>query len=38
MDISKVDNLNVDSVEVLTTPEQIPAQELPLSEAAYKAP
>ena len=34
MDISKVDNLNVDSVEVLTTPEQMRA-ELPLSEAAY---
>jgi 3-deoxy-7-phosphoheptulonate synthase len=34
MDISKVDNLNVDSVEVLTTPEQLRA-DLPLSEAAF---
>jgi 3-deoxy-7-phosphoheptulonate synthase len=35
MDIKQVDNVNVDSVEVLTTPEQLRA-ELPLSEAAFK--
>ena len=35
MDIKQVDNVNVESVEVLTTPEQLRA-ELPLSEAAFK--
>ena len=35
MDIKQVDNVNVESVELLTTPEQLRA-ELPLSEAAFK--
>jgi 3-deoxy-7-phosphoheptulonate synthase len=35
MDIDEIDNVNVESVEVLTTPEQLRA-ELPLSEAAFK--